>query len=69
MTHNDDWPRHARPLVEAFLHAKYFVEMMVKYGRATRRPALHVAERVGGHPHPLSVTLRHLPHTDERRAG
>ena len=33
MDHNEDWPRHTRPIVEAFLHAKYFVEMMVKYAR------------------------------------
>ena len=33
VSHNDDWPRHTRPQVEAFLHAKYFVEMMVRYGR------------------------------------
>jgi len=31
--HNLDWLRHARPVVEAFLHAKYFLEMMLKYGR------------------------------------
>ena len=33
VSHNDDWLHHTRPLVEAFLHAKYFVEMMVRYGR------------------------------------
>ena len=33
MEHNRDWLIHTRPIVEAFLHAKYFVEMMVKYGR------------------------------------
>ena len=32
-SHNAEWPRHTRPQVEAFLHARYFVEMMVKYGR------------------------------------
>jgi hypothetical protein len=32
--HNKDWSRYTRPQVEAFLHAKYFVEMMVKHGRA-----------------------------------
>ena len=32
MEHNTDWLKHTRPIVEAFLHAKYFVEMMVKYG-------------------------------------
>jgi len=31
--HNSGWLRYTRPLVEAFLHAKYFVEMMVKYGQ------------------------------------
>ena len=30
--HNENWPLHTRPIVEAFFHAKYFVEMMVKYG-------------------------------------
>jgi hypothetical protein len=30
--HNQNWQRHTRPIVEAFLHAKYFLEMMVKYG-------------------------------------
>ncbi len=33
MEHNTNWLVHTRPIVEAFLHAKYFVEMMVKYGR------------------------------------
>lgn len=32
-SHNQNWPAHTRPQVEAFLHAKYFVEMMVRYGR------------------------------------
>jgi hypothetical protein len=32
VSHNDDWLPHTRPIVEAFLHARYFVEMMVKYG-------------------------------------
>ena len=31
--HNQDWLRHTRPIVESFLHAKYFVEMMVKFGK------------------------------------
>lgn len=33
LSHNDDWLRHTHPQVEAFLHAKYFLEMMVNYGR------------------------------------
>lgn len=32
-SHNRDWLAHTRPQVEAFLHAKYFVEVIVKYGR------------------------------------
>jgi hypothetical protein len=31
-SHNKDWTSHTRPFVEAFLHAKYFLEMAVKYG-------------------------------------
>ena len=31
--HNLNWTLHTRPIVEAFLHTKYFLEMMSKYGR------------------------------------
>lgn len=31
--HNRHWPDHTRPIVEAFLHARYFLDMMIKYGR------------------------------------
>ena len=30
--HNDDWAKHTRPMLEAFFHAKYFLEMAVTYG-------------------------------------
>ena len=30
--HNRHWTLHTRPILEAFFHAKYFVEMMLKYG-------------------------------------
>ena len=30
--HNKNWLLHTRPIVEAFFHAKYFLDMMVKYG-------------------------------------
>lgn len=33
MEHNQRWPEVTRPIVEAFFHAKYFLEMGVKYGR------------------------------------
>jgi hypothetical protein len=30
---NDNWMAETRPILEAFWHTKYFIEMMVKYGR------------------------------------
>jgi hypothetical protein len=30
---NKDWLRHTRPIVEAFMHAKFMLEMAVKYGQ------------------------------------
>jgi hypothetical protein len=31
-SHNKNWLKHTRPMLEAFFHAKYFLEMAVKYG-------------------------------------
>jgi hypothetical protein len=31
--HNKNWTDHTRPFVEAFLHSKFFLEMVVKYGK------------------------------------
>jgi len=36
--HNRNWSAHTRRIVEAFMHARYFLEMMVKYGRAMESP-------------------------------
>jgi len=36
--HNRSWPEHTRPIVEAFLHTRYFLEMMIKYGRELESP-------------------------------
>lgn len=36
--HNARWTSVTRPIVEAFLHAKYFLEMAVKYGRELEAP-------------------------------
>lgn len=36
--HNAAWARHTRPFLEAFLHARYFLETAVKYGRALYEP-------------------------------
>ena len=30
---NQNWLPHARPVVEAFYHTRYFIAMMVKYGK------------------------------------
>ncbi len=32
-SHNQDWLRHTRPIVEAFFHAHYFLKLAVKYGK------------------------------------
>jgi hypothetical protein len=37
-SHNDDWLRHTRPIVEAFFHAHYFLRMACKYGRELDEP-------------------------------
>lgn len=31
-SHNKEWLKHTRPMVEAFMHAKFFLEMVIKYG-------------------------------------
>jgi hypothetical protein len=33
MEHNAEWSRNTRPFVEAFFHARYMLEMAVKYGQ------------------------------------
>lgn len=38
-TTNSNWNAETRPLIEAFLHAKFFLEMAVKYGRQLEEPA------------------------------
>jgi len=35
--HNRNWTRHTRPMVECFFHAKYFLEMAIKYGSALEK--------------------------------
>lgn len=41
LSHNDDWLVHTRPIVEAFHHASYVLEMTVLYGsELTESPAL-----------------------------
>ncbi|MGH9428446.1 MAG: hypothetical protein ACRD2L_19340 [Terriglobia bacterium] len=33
MKHNQQWTAHTRVFLEAFFHAKFFLEMAVKYGK------------------------------------
>lgn len=40
MTHNKHWPKHTRPMVEAFFHARYMLEMAVRYGELTECPSV-----------------------------
>jgi hypothetical protein len=35
---NADWNHSTRPLLEAFFHARYFLEMAVKYGAELEEP-------------------------------
>jgi hypothetical protein len=31
--YNSNWHKHTRPMLEAYFHAKYFLEMAIKYGK------------------------------------
>ena len=38
MEHNRRWLEVTRPIVEAFFHARYFLEMAVRYGKEMEKP-------------------------------
>jgi hypothetical protein len=38
MEHNKEWDRHTRPMLEAFTHAKFMVEMAVRYADLPEPP-------------------------------
>lgn len=38
MEDNKKWLKVTRPIVEAFFHARYFLEMAVKYGKELKHP-------------------------------
>ncbi len=40
LPHNQEWLLHTRPILEAFFHSKYFLEMAVKYSSLERQPEL-----------------------------
>jgi hypothetical protein len=37
-SHNSRWLEETRPIVEAFFHARYMLEMAVKYGKELEKP-------------------------------
>ncbi len=37
LSHNQDWSKYTRPMIEAYFHAKFFLEMAVKYGSTLDR--------------------------------
>ena len=38
--HNREWPRHTRAILEAFFHARFFLEMAVRYAELPVPPKL-----------------------------
>ena len=38
MSHNSDWLKNTRPMIEAFFHSHYFLKMACKYGRELESP-------------------------------
>lgn len=50
MSHNKEWLRHTRPIVEAFSHAHYFLKLAVKYGRELERAPDPHAQWLGVSP-------------------
>lgn len=40
MAHNQVWLEVTRPMIEAFFHARYFLEMMIRYGEKLEKPPL-----------------------------
>ena len=38
ITHNKTWTIHTRPILEAFFHARYFIEMMIAHGSELEQP-------------------------------
>jgi hypothetical protein len=40
LSDNTRWLEVTRPIVEAFFHARYFLEMAVRYGGSLKQPPL-----------------------------
>ena len=37
LSHNENWEKHTSVFLEAFFHARYFLEMAVKYGKKLKK--------------------------------
>lgn len=37
-SHNLEWKKHTRPLLEAYFHAKWMLDMVIKYGKELDSP-------------------------------
>jgi hypothetical protein len=38
LSHNDDWTRHTRPIVEAYFWTRYLLDMAIRFAREYDRP-------------------------------
>lgn len=38
LSHNANWVQHAQPIVDAYFHTYYMLDMIVKYGRELNEP-------------------------------
>jgi hypothetical protein len=38
LAHNKNWDKHTRPMLEAFAHAKFMIEMALRYANLTKLP-------------------------------
>lgn len=64
MNHNQQWTANTRVFLEAFFHAKYFLEMAVKYGKELQ--SAPTCQAVGLR---CSVCITCDSHCDERQSG
>ena len=38
LSHNGEWTKHTRPIIEAFFHARYFLDMLIAYAHELEEP-------------------------------
>jgi hypothetical protein len=59
--HNQLWLEVTRPIVEAFFHARYFLEMAVRYGTKLERPPRLLPRGWAAFPLPLQPEVAQTP--------